>query len=64
MSNFHEKLRSQLASKLVEIEPILTTDYVLTLVARNKSNPNAHIIVTAEKQIKDVLETIEELYPF
>ena len=63
MSATLELLRQKIAHKLVSLETLLPPDYELTLVARNKANDEAHIVVTSEKRLAAVVAAIEKLYP-
>lgn len=50
-----EPLRQKIAIHLLDIEQLLTANYVLTLIARHRTNNDAHIIVTGD----DVWKAIE-----
>jgi hypothetical protein len=53
-------LKDTLAIRLVAIEDLLSPDYQITLVARHRSNPRAHILVSVDS-IDEVRRALTEL---
>lgn len=55
-------LKLRIAVHLVRMEPLFPKEYVLTLLARHRSNDDAHIVVTADdlEAVKQAIAALEE----
>ncbi len=57
-----QRLHAQISAHLAEIEGLFKPGLMeLTFLARNKSNPNGHVLLTSEQDTRQIAKAIEQL---